>query len=89
MNITVIGRGNVGGGLARRWEQAGHEVSALGREGGDASGADVVVVAVPSSAIADALAKVTGIEGKIASRRRTRSADAPTVSSHSHIKRSR
>jgi hypothetical protein len=65
MNITVIGRGNVGGGLARRWEQAGHSVQALGRDGGDASGAEVVVVAVPSGAIADALGQVTGIAGKL------------------------
>jgi 8-hydroxy-5-deazaflavin:NADPH oxidoreductase len=64
MRITVIGRGNVGGGLARRWEQAGHEVSSLGSDGGDASAADVVVVAVPSGAIADALGKVTGVQGK-------------------------
>src|SRR5215213_5388191 len=66
MRITVIGRGNVGGGLARLWEQAGHEVQALGREGGDASAADVIVVAVPSRTIADALAKVAGIAGKTA-----------------------
>jgi predicted dinucleotide-binding enzyme len=33
MNITVIGRGNVGGGLARRWERAGHTVTQLGRDG--------------------------------------------------------
>src|SRR5919201_1770921 len=26
MKITVIGRGNVGGGLARLWRKAGHEV---------------------------------------------------------------
>ena len=64
VKITVVGRGNVGGGLARLWEQAGHEVSALGREGGDASDADVVVVAVPSSTIADALGTVTGAAGK-------------------------
>src|SRR5438067_1780124 len=64
MKITVVGRGNVGGGLARLWEQAGHQVSALGSEGGDASDADVVVVAVPSGVIADALGKVTGVEGK-------------------------
>jgi predicted dinucleotide-binding enzyme len=64
MNIAVIGRGNVGGGLARLWERAGHDVAVFGREGGDASGADVVVVAVPSSQIADALGKVSGIEGK-------------------------
>jgi len=65
MNITIIGRGNVGGGLARLWEQAGHEVTTLGRDGGDASGADVLVVAVPSGQIAEALAKVTGIQGKV------------------------
>jgi predicted dinucleotide-binding enzyme len=65
MKITVLGRGNVGGGLARRWEQAGHDVTALGRDGGDASDADVVVVAVPSGEIADALGKVSGVEGKV------------------------
>jgi hypothetical protein len=64
MNITVIGRGNVGGGLAGRWRRAGHDVQELGRDGGDASSADVILVAVPSGQIADALAKVTGIEGK-------------------------
>lgn len=66
MNITVIGRGNVGGGLARRWESAGHTVTAIGREGGDASNADAVLIAVPSDEIADALGKVSGLEGKIA-----------------------
>jgi 8-hydroxy-5-deazaflavin:NADPH oxidoreductase len=66
MNITVIGRGNVGGGLARRWERAGHSVTAIGRDGGDASAAEVVLVAVPGGEIADALAKVTGLTGKTA-----------------------
>ena len=65
MKIAVIGRGNVGGGLARLWQQAGHEVSSFGRDGGDASGADVLVVAVPSGEIAAALGKVTGIAGKV------------------------
>ena len=65
MNITVIGRGNVGGGLAARWRRAGHTVEELGREGGDASGADVVLLAVPGPAVADALAGVRGIEGKV------------------------
>jgi predicted dinucleotide-binding enzyme len=64
MKIAVIGRGNVGGGLARIWEAAGHEVSTFGRDGGDASDADVLVVAVPSAGIGDALAKVSGIDGK-------------------------
>jgi 8-hydroxy-5-deazaflavin:NADPH oxidoreductase len=64
MNITVIGRGNVGGGLARRWERAGHSVAAIGRDGGDASAAEVVLVAVPGGQIADALGRVRGLEGK-------------------------
>jgi 8-hydroxy-5-deazaflavin:NADPH oxidoreductase len=66
MKITVLGRGNVGGGLARLWEQAGHDVTALGSDGGDASDADVVVVAVPSAAIGEALSKLSGIDGKVA-----------------------
>lgn len=66
MNITVIGRGSVGGGLAARWERAGHTVTRIGREGGDASSADAVLVAVPSGQIADALGKVSGHEGKVA-----------------------
>src|SRR5919201_3029752 len=65
MRITVIGRGNVGGGLADRWERAGHTVNRIGREGGDASDADAVLVAVPSGQIADALGKVSGLEGKV------------------------
>ena len=66
MNITTIGRGTIGGGLARLWERAGHTVTTLGRDGGDASNADVVLVAVPSGSISDALGKVSGLEGKIA-----------------------
>jgi 8-hydroxy-5-deazaflavin:NADPH oxidoreductase len=66
VNIFVVGRGNVGGGLARRWERAGHAVTAVGRDGGDATDADVVVVAVPSGQIADALGKVRGLAGKVA-----------------------
>jgi predicted dinucleotide-binding enzyme len=64
MNIAVIGRGNVGGGLAGLWERAGHHVATFGKDGGDASSADVLVIAVPSGSIADALARVSGIEGK-------------------------
>jgi hypothetical protein len=66
VNIFVIGRGNVGGGLARRWERAGHAVTAVGRDGGDATDAEVVVVAVPSGQIAEALGKVGGLAGKVA-----------------------
>jgi len=66
MNITTIGKGNIGGGLAPLRQQAGHNVTTLGREGGDASGADVVLVAVPSGSIAEALGKVSGLDGKVA-----------------------
>jgi 8-hydroxy-5-deazaflavin:NADPH oxidoreductase len=66
MKITTIGRGNIGGGLGDRWKKAGHEVTALGREGGDASAADIVLVAVPGTEISEALGKVTGLEGKVA-----------------------
>jgi 8-hydroxy-5-deazaflavin:NADPH oxidoreductase len=65
MKITTIGRGNVGGGLARLWRNAGHDVTELGRDGGDASDADAVLLAVPSGAIDDALASVSGLEGKV------------------------
>jgi len=64
MKIAVIGRGNVGGGLADLWERAGHEVRRIGREGGDVSDAEVVLVAVPGGTIAEALDNVGGIEGK-------------------------
>ncbi|MEU6405144.1 dinucleotide-binding protein [Streptomyces sp. NPDC046985] len=66
MRIVTIGRGMIGGGLAGLWRAAGHDVEELGRDGGDASHADVVLVAVPGDKISDALSKVTGIEGKIA-----------------------
>ncbi|MEA2616152.1 MAG: 8-hydroxy-5-deazaflavin:NADPH oxidoreductase [Chloroflexota bacterium] len=64
MRITVVGRGNVGGGLATLWEAAGHDVARLGREGGDVADADVVLLAVPGDAVVTALDGVKGIEGK-------------------------
>src|SRR5437868_8785465 len=64
MKIAVVGKGNVGGGLADRWEKAGHEVIRIGKDGGDVSDAEAVLVAVPGGAVADALEKVQGIDGK-------------------------
>jgi 8-hydroxy-5-deazaflavin:NADPH oxidoreductase len=64
VKIAVIGRGNVGGGLAKLWRAAGHDVDGFGRDGGDVSGAEVVLLAVPSDAIADALGSVAGIEDR-------------------------
>jgi predicted dinucleotide-binding enzyme len=65
MKITVIGRGNVGGGLAKRWRAAGHDVEEIGRDGGDGSDAEAILVAIPSVAIADAFGSVTGIGDQV------------------------
>ncbi|MCI0139998.1 hypothetical protein KNN17_00225 [Arthrobacter bambusae] len=65
MRITVIGRGHVGGALARRWTAAGHDAAALSRDGGDATGADVVVVAIPGDSIAVGLANIAGLDGNV------------------------
>jgi 8-hydroxy-5-deazaflavin:NADPH oxidoreductase len=64
MRITVVGRGRLGGGLADLWERAGHQVTRLGRDGGDVSDADAVLVAVPGGAIAEAFDGLSGVEGK-------------------------
>src|SRR5437763_10134421 len=37
LKITVIGRGTGGGGLAKRWRDAGHDAQEPGRDGGDAA----------------------------------------------------
>src|ERR1700683_5330107 len=65
MKITTIGRGNIGGTLGRLWTPAEHEITQLGRDGGDASDADVVLLAVPSAVVPDALAGVSGVDGKV------------------------
>lgn len=64
MKIAVAGRGNVGGGLADLWEMAGHELTRIGRDGGDVSEAQVVLLAMPGRAIEQGLDGLKGIEGK-------------------------
>jgi len=64
MKIAVVGKGNVGGGLADRWERAGHDVTRIGKDGGDVSDAEAILLAVPGAAAADALDSVQGLEGK-------------------------
>ncbi|HLK13705.1 MAG TPA: NADPH-dependent F420 reductase [Fimbriimonadaceae bacterium] len=77
MNIAVIGNGNVGGTLGRRWAEVGHDV-VFGVRGPESNagpvkaqsvkeavaGADVVVFALPYSAIVEA---ATGLDlsGKV------------------------
>jgi predicted dinucleotide-binding enzyme len=65
MKVAIIGRGTVGSGLAGLWQRAGHEVQTFGKDGGDVSDADVLVLAVPGEAVADALRTVSGTEGKV------------------------
>jgi 8-hydroxy-5-deazaflavin:NADPH oxidoreductase len=65
MKVTTIGRGTIGGTLGRLWASAGHEVTQLGRDGGEAKGADVVLLAVPGEAVPEALASVAGLHGKV------------------------
>jgi predicted dinucleotide-binding enzyme len=64
MKIAVLGKGNVGGGLADLWEKAGHDVTRIGRDGGDVSDAEAVLLAVPGGAVSEALDSVQGIDGK-------------------------
>lgn len=66
MNIAVIGRGNIGRTLARKWRAAGHDVVFGVREpGGDegtasiaaaVDGAEVVLLAVPGAAAKELVA---------------------------------
>jgi 8-hydroxy-5-deazaflavin:NADPH oxidoreductase len=64
VKITVYGRGNVGGGLADLWERAGHQVTRLGREGGDVSRAEVVLLAIPGGVVTEGMSKLRGVQGK-------------------------
>ena len=65
MKIAAIGKGNVGGGLSDLWERTGHEVTRVGRDGGDVSGAEVLLLAMPGGAIAEALDGLSGLQGQI------------------------
>jgi hypothetical protein len=64
MQIACIGRGNIGGGLGDLWERAGHQVMRLGHDGGDVSSAEAVLLAAPGGAVAEAMGKVRGLDGK-------------------------
>lgn len=65
MRIATIGRGSIGGTLARLWRAAGHEVTELGRDGGDVAGAEVVILAMPSSVVEEALNGITGLDDQV------------------------
>jgi predicted dinucleotide-binding enzyme len=64
VRVACVGRGNVGGGLGDLWARAGHEVTRLGRDGGDVSDAAVVLLAVPGAAVPAVMDTVTGWPGQ-------------------------
>lgn len=70
MNITIIGKGNVGSALAKGLSRNGHEVRAVGRdpqavrESGES--AELVILAVPFSEIDNAVRELgNSVSGKI------------------------
>jgi 8-hydroxy-5-deazaflavin:NADPH oxidoreductase len=80
MRIAVIGTGNIGGTLGRKWSAAGHDVVYGSRGGpgegpggaslmavGDAvTGADAVLLAVPGQAVAEVVsAHGAALDGKV------------------------
>jgi hypothetical protein len=67
MKIGSIGEGNVGGALARRWREAGHDVRAGGRDSVAevAAHGEVVLLAVPADAVDDALDSAGSLDGKV------------------------
>src|SRR4051812_45576478 len=82
MNITVLGAGNIGGTIGKKWAAAGHrgafgvrnpsdaDTQALVKEAGNGAsvatvaeamqGAQVVLLAIPGSAVAAAVAPIAG-----------------------------
>lgn len=82
--ITILGSGNIGGGLARAWLRAGHDVRLAVRDplapdvvdlaeqgaktiaiDGSARDTDVLVLAIPAAAVADALKRAGDLSGMI------------------------
>jgi hypothetical protein len=64
VKIAVVGKGNVGGGLGDRWEKAGHDVQRFGRDGGDVSDAEAVLIACPGPVVPGVFETVSGLDGK-------------------------
>jgi predicted dinucleotide-binding enzyme len=67
MKIGVLGGGRVGGALAATWREHGHEVtvSTRGTTAETAAAGDVVVLALPASAVSEAIAAAGPLEGKV------------------------
>jgi 8-hydroxy-5-deazaflavin:NADPH oxidoreductase len=67
MRIGVIGGGRVGSALAATWREHGHQVALSTREtvAETANAGEVVVLAVPATAAAEALAQAGSLVGKV------------------------
>jgi 8-hydroxy-5-deazaflavin:NADPH oxidoreductase len=67
MRIGVIGGGRVGSALAATWRERGHDVTVSTRDtfAETAAAGDVVVIALPASAVADALSRAGSLDGKV------------------------
>jgi predicted dinucleotide-binding enzyme len=82
--VTLLGAGNIGGGLARAWIRAGHDVRLAVRDSmapdvldlveqgaraipieGSAKGTDVLAIAIPASAVVEALKCAGDLAGAI------------------------
>ncbi|MBJ7471036.1 MAG: hypothetical protein JHD16_07015 [Solirubrobacteraceae bacterium] len=57
LTIDVLGGGNVGGGLAARWRDAGHAVRIVGRDEPIGADADVVLLAIPAAVVVGVVAE--------------------------------
>jgi 8-hydroxy-5-deazaflavin:NADPH oxidoreductase len=67
MRIGILGGGRVGSALAASWRGKGHEVAVSTRDtvAETAAAGDVVVLALPAAAVADALARTGSLAGKV------------------------
>jgi predicted dinucleotide-binding enzyme len=67
VRIAILGGGRVGSALAASWAERGHDVTVSRREtvAETAAAGDVVVLALPARAVADALADAGSLEGKV------------------------
>ena len=67
MKIGSIGAGNVGGTLAKRWQEAVHDVRTGGRDSVAevVAHGEVVLLAVPADAVDAALEAAGSLDGKV------------------------
>ncbi|EOD69295.1 NADPH-dependent F420 reductase [Amycolatopsis vancoresmycina] len=69
MRIGIFGTGGMADALGTHWARAGHEIRVAGRKTGTwrevAAFADVVLLAIPSSAIGEVLAQAGPLTGKV------------------------